>query len=231
VLADKESECARITRELETVAKELVHKSADACEKAEAAEKGKLEAVALQAEIDKMKKKAVETDEELARAKGKAATLRTDVETIHQRALEKDDLAARAQREADINRAATVEEAAEIRTLRDEVADLQAKALQHSSVACELEAAKAETQKLRKEIVDLQATRLNRTWRVLLAIIDAAGILIDIVLVASCSHPRRRPPHRHPTRRVLLAIIHAAGLLIDIVLVASYCTTSHRLSR
>jgi len=90
----------------------------------------------------------------------------------------------------------------------------------------------------------------HRTRCVLLAIIHAAGILIDIVLVSSyalssmppassstsyssrltCYHPRRRHPHRHPHRHrthcVLLAIIHAASILIDIVLVASYVLSS-----
>jgi len=94
----------------------------------------------------------------------------------------------------------------------------------------------------------------HHTRCVLLAIIHAASILIDIVLVASyvlssmppassstsyssrltCYHPRRRHPHRHPhrhrTRCVLLAIIYAAGILtailIDIVLVASYLLSS-----
>jgi len=83
----------------------------------------------------------------------------------------------------------------------------------------------------------------HRTRCVLLAIIHAAGILIDIVLVASyvlssmppassstsyssrltCYHPRRRHPHRHPhrhrTRCVLPAIIHTAGILTTIIIV------------
>ena len=90
------------------------------------------------------------------------------------------------------------------------------------------------------------------TRRVLLAIIHAAGILKDIVLVASyllsstppassstsyssrptCYHPRRRHPHRHPhchrTRRALLVIVLAAGILIGILFIdVAHCVVSH----
>jgi len=90
----------------------------------------------------------------------------------------------------------------------------------------------------------------DHTRRLSLYIIHAAGILIEIIPVASCSktsaclgrltamltvsrstqiylqrltrdRPYRRHPHRYRTRRVLVDITHAAGILIDIVLVAS----------
>jgi len=60
----------------------------------------------------------------------------------------------------------------------------------------------------------------HRTRRVSFDIY-AAGMLIDIVLVASYLISTPPHPHLHRTRRVLLDI-QAAGILIDIVLVASY---------
>jgi len=182
LLADKDSECARVSRELETITQQLVRKSTAVREKDAALEKGKREAVelqgeieviktkaasadeellrvkregaALQGEVEGMKKKAALADEELLRTKREAATLRAEVETIHKRALEKDDIAARAQREAELNSTSAAAKTAEIEKLRKEILDLQATVLKNSNVARELEAAKAEVRTLRQEIQD-----------------------------------------------------------------------------
>jgi len=61
----------------------------------------------------------------------------------------------------------------------------------------------------------------NHTRRVLLAIVLAAGTLIDIILAALT---------RAHTRRGLLAIVLAAGTLIDIILAASYPLSSSLLA-
>jgi len=62
----------------------------------------------------------------------------------------------------------------------------------------------------------------NHTRRVLLAIVLAAGTLIDIILAASYARSYSPCLTRAHTRRCLLVIVLTASTLIDIILAASY---------